>query len=454
MHNSIRRVGCCHLWEKERLGRRRHEYSPHRLGQPQNALHSFLSQVSTPTQTIHPFNMSSEKKKKRGRPAKSPSCAPDEPIPLTLQDLARSHVQVQKELKQIRNLLLAQPSTSTAGAPSADLRNMSDHSSSTEPADNLASDNDYPSAAQTATTRGSASTLTRKSNVVRKGKKRKNKDTVTSSDESSSTDEDSSLSTAEASLATRRKRARRAVTQLLDAAAPDKPSRRGKKNFIPGNFIKRGDKFQKVGHGEASLPEYLLALKAMSKAPECPVGWAAHLARHEEQLLTMATMWEWSKCRHWSEAVFVMIHDGRLPEGWTDMAALKDIQRDVIAVGKRGLFMRDGFAPKAELNKKQSYTTPAVSTRTEPIQRQQTGETGRVTYEKEKDGKPCYPWNWGRECGFQASHGAEPDLKPHICAYCAYRTHKVLAHREMECINKQRAAVRAPASSVFQKDFQ
>ena len=397
----------------------------------------------------------SVEKKKRGRPAKPPpSVTIDAPKEISLQELALSQLQVQKDIKRLTKLVLARPSTSTGGATCSAPLPESGGSSSTEAAGEFGSDPDYPPSSQPGPVRSVEATVstpvhTRKN----KAQLKKRKEVLTSSVDSSSCVEDSDSSGRETSLENKRRRARRAVSQLLDVAAPDKSSKRGKKNFIPGNFIKCGSKFQKVGHGEASLPEYLLALKAMAKSPECPTGWAVHLGKHEELLLIMATDWDWNLCRLWSEAIFVKIHDGTLPDGWNDLAAHKDVQRDLIVMRKKSVLTREVAAAKTEVFRKRTYTAPATVAKSDALPRTYGQESGRVQYDREKDGKPCYPWNWGRECGFPSSHGVEPDLKPHICAYCAYRAHKVLAHRELDCINKQRAATRAQPSSSAAKDF-
>ena len=41
----------------------------------------------------------------------------------------------------------------------------------------------------------------------------------------------------------------------------------------------------------------------------------------------MAADWEWETCMWWSERVFTMIDDGRLPHGWADEYAVQDVQR-------------------------------------------------------------------------------------------------------------------------------
>ena len=107
---------------------------------------------------------------------------------------------------------------------------------------------------------------------------------------------------------------------------------------------------------------------------------------------------------------------------------------------------------KTEFQKKYSYTQQVTTPVQDQMQRSYTFDS-RAQFDKEKDGRPCYPWNWGRDCGFSTTHGALPDLKAHICAYCAYKTKKILEHREKDCVNKMRAAERAQANTSTGKDF-
>ena len=57
-------------------------------------------------------------------------------------------------------------------------------------------------------------------------------------------------------------------------------------------------------------------------------------------------------------------------------------------------------------------------------------------YSKDSDGKPCYAWNWGKDCGFQVSHETAPDNLLHICAWCAYKFKHQLLHKEQDCLKK------------------
>ena len=56
--------------------------------------------------------------------------------------------------------------------------------------------------------------------------------------------------------------------------------------------------------------------------PYVPRGWIEHIREHQEPLATMALDWEWDSCLTWSDRVFSMIDDGRLP--WDDNYAIND----------------------------------------------------------------------------------------------------------------------------------
>ena len=227
-----------------------------------------------------------------------------------------------------------------------------------------------------------------------------------------------------------------AITELLAAAGTALGRKQGKSTLMPNLYVIRGDKREKVGMGEATLPEYVSALCRMAKAKEVPTTWRQHLIEHVHQLSTMAQAWEWETCRLWSERVFTMMDDGRLPRGWADIYAIKDVQRDAIAVGNR---------ERAEQRQRQTAYKP-TNTQANTAAASTSGQAAAANaaadfksdYNRETDGKPCHQWNWGNDCGNSASHGQHPDRKLHICAWCANKYHRTNPHQEKACNNKRR----------------
>lgn len=219
--------------------------------------------------------------------------------------------------------------------------------------------------------------------------------------------------------------ARMTISELLRESGPTFNSKRGMVNFQPFKFIVRGEKCYKIGPGEANMAEYLSAIYVMMDDALCPLEWRPFMRKHIEEVTIMGTKWEWHICRRWSERIFKLLAEGRLKGGWSNEVYIKDLQRDYIALGQRNTgekygrneYFRKG---KGEDNIDNGY------------------HVGR-TYEKEKDGKPCYAWNWGRDCGNKSGpHGVGEERSLHICAWCAYRYRAMNNHAEKDCNNKRR----------------
>ena len=258
-----------------------------------------------------------------------------------------------------------------------------------------------------------------------KGKKSKRRRHSSSS--SSETSTDTSQTTTDSVLDTRTE-----VTNLLVDTAPRKPKKKGTVACLPYNFVTRGDKRTVVGPGEASWQEHFLALKTMVRDASCPADWAPFIRVHEEQLVRLALIFDWPTCRKWSEELFFQINAKSIPNGWENLVAIKDLERDITAGGKR---IAKDFHNKPDGYKKSQNTTPAASNASQYTQRSQEA---KPAFAPDRDGKPCYAWNWGRDCGNYGSHGQLPDLALHACAWCAYKFKKVNFHREKECVNKVR----------------
>ena len=243
--------------------------------------------------------------------------------------------------------------------------------------------------------------------------------------------------------------ARDKITELLSTAGTGTVPQKGNLSFLPHKFILRGDFYKKIGPGEAFWPEYFAAVNRMMVDSSCPVGWASHLSAHMNQLALMAHIWDWPTCRRWSERVFRHIAEGILPFGWADILALKDLQRDVCATGKRINF----FEQKSDFARKQYSQLSSASQAASSEPHSSQAHSAAKEYDRTRDGKPCYAWNWGRDCGFSASHGTAPDLSPHVCAWYAYRYHRMNSHSEKDCNNKKRFLEKKSADSSEKQAF-
>ena len=230
------------------------------------------------------------------------------------------------------------------------------------------------------------------------------------------------------------------ITELITAASTNTTAdkKKGKQPLLPHLFVIRGSRREKIAVGEATMPEYIAALCKMTKDADVPTNWKEPISEHIHNLAMMACEWEWNTCRIWSEKVFDMIDDGRLPHAWADHYAVKDIQRDAYAVGNR--VSQNKYQRPAAIGNRQ-LPAPAAST-TQTNNQSGTGASTntdtRQEFNRDTDGKPCHPWNWGNDCGFSATHGEGADRKVHVCAWCANKYRRANVHKEKDCLNKKR----------------
>ena len=239
-----------------------------------------------------------------------------------------------------------------------------------------------------------------------------------------------------------------AVNELLVAAGSALGKKRGTNVVAPHRYVIRGNKGEKISMEEATWAEYFAALSRMVKDRKLPPSWKEHLYEHIHQLATMATVWDWPTCRQWSEAVFTMISDGRLPSGWEDKYAIKDVQRDSCLLGTRASVKQVSKQGVAESNIRQneySAGSSAGGRQKDFIRRE---------YNKDSDGAPCRQWNWGNDCGFATSHGMQPERRCHLCAWCALKYGKANVHPEKACQNKRRFLDKKSGGDESRQGFQ
>ena len=237
---------------------------------------------------------------------------------------------------------------------------------------------------------------------------------------------------------------REAIDDLLKKAGNTFTKKRGKRSLLPHTYAIRGNQQGKVGLGESAWHEHIAALFRMSTNKAVPAAWTEHLLDHVNQLAIMAGDWDWTTCRTWSEKVFNMFDDGRLPRGWSDKQAIKDVQRDACLVGataynKQHTTRHDTYR-YTQSKQEDSNVAPRGDT-SQPAFK-------RADFNTESDGRPCSQWNWGRDCGFSASHGSMPDRMVHVCAWCANKYKKANVHKEQDCNNKKRQIERKAAAST------
>ena len=136
------------------------------------------------------------------------------------------------------------------------------------------------------------------------------------------------------------------------------------------------------------MSEYFVALHLMHRDKKLPLRWWKPMLEHTYQVVVMASNWHWHTCHHWSETVCMMIMVGRLPSDWNDPYAIKDLQRDICALGT--------CLEKTKTGKPNAGNPTAAEGRA-------SADHHRPEYNQKTGGKPCLAWNWGSDCSFVTS---------------------------------------------------
>ena len=102
----------------------------------------------------------------------------------------------------------------------------------------------------------------------------------------------------------------------------------------------------------------------------------------------MVVSWDWQICRRWSENIFQMVADGRLREGWLDMAQITDVQKDICTDAVHAQQAYSAQYTPQDLHRAQPSSAQAV-----PSMSARAPVNQREDYNKDTDGKPCYPGN-------------------------------------------------------------
>lgn len=110
-----------------------------------------------------------------------------------------------------------------------------------------------------------------------------------------------------------------AVQKILVGTANQLTKGTKTKEFFPHNYVFRGPEHKKATFNSLSLQEYGWAITRMIRDPEVPDDIKPELYNHVEEILEDACTYDWQKAvRKWSEQVFSMVAQNRLPNGWKD----------------------------------------------------------------------------------------------------------------------------------------
>lgn len=195
-------------------------------------------------------------------------------------------------------------------------------------------------------------------------------------------------------------------------------------NVRPGSFpfkyVRRGPDQTKATINSLTPIEHLWAIFRMINDEAVQPDIKPYLLQHIQEILEDARLYYWATAvRLWSEEVFGLIAEGRLPQGWRSTEDIKMLR----------VTMSRASTARLPLNRDQ------IGKEQFPKGRQQSGY---VIPDSQKGGSPCINFNGPQGCSQQSGHFINGRKVLHICAFCLWNTAVPHPHSEHYCRNKQR----------------
>lgn len=186
--------------------------------------------------------------------------------------------------------------------------------------------------------------------------------------------------------------------------------------FYPHKYVDRGPEKKKLGLNSLTVLEYLHGILRMIKDSIVPSNIKPYIYAHLEEVIEDAREYDWATAvRPWSEEIFTLIAEGRLPEGWANQNKIQMLR------------MTMSRASTARLTTSNAQTS---FTQNKP---RQTANTTDL-----RGGSPCVDFNSQHGCQLSSGHISNGKKVVHICAFCLWHSAAVYPHPECYCRNRQR----------------
>lgn len=185
---------------------------------------------------------------------------------------------------------------------------------------------------------------------------------------------------------------------------------------FPYKYVTRGPEKRRLNFNTVTLAEHFWGMFRMLDDQCTDPAIKPALLSHMKEVAEDACEYEWNThvCR-WSEEVFSMVAENRLPDGWKSVSRIQNLRTGMSRVDGARL-----SAPK-DTSQKRFSAQPHVS-------------------DNLKGGPPCPGFNSSQGCTLQSGHLSNGVKQLHICSYCLANTAATHPHPESRCRTKQRHA--------------
>lgn len=185
-----------------------------------------------------------------------------------------------------------------------------------------------------------------------------------------------------------------------------------KKGF-PYSYVRRGDEKKHATINSVTLGEHVWGILAMIKDKDVPDSIKPVLLEHLDEVAEDSMDYEWSAVRRWSEEIFSLVLEGRLPQGWFSTSKIQLLRMSIARTSTAKL------------------SPPSAGERTRSFANQGFPDN-------KKGAPPCVAYNSTEGCTFQQAHVVNGRRRQHICAYCFSASGATFYHSEQNCRNKNR----------------
>lgn len=189
----------------------------------------------------------------------------------------------------------------------------------------------------------------------------------------------------------------------------------------PFRYVLRGPERRKVSINSVTLSEHLWGLVRMIRDDKLDPAIRPHLNTHLVEIIEDSCDFEWRNVRGWSEEVFGLIAEDRLPGGWTASSRIQMLRMSMSRLhSARQTCEPDNFPRQRDAQPR-------------PLQQfsQQT-DSGK--------GGPCHAYNSHSGCPLPAGHMSNGKRLQHVCTFCLVNSCAPYTHPGTQCRNKAKSS--------------
>lgn len=206
------------------------------------------------------------------------------------------------------------------------------------------------------------------------------------------------------------------VTSILQETVTHMSKGNKIKNF-PYEYVLRGHEKRHTSMNSLTLPEHIWGIFAMIKDSNTSNKIKPALLRHIDEIVEDCRDYDWpTAVRRWSEEVFSLVAEGRLPNGWLETGRIQLLRISLSNVSTAKLSNNKELNPRGKgANHNSQYAS----------------ETWRGA-------PPCTDYNSPTGCSFASGHILNGRKMQHVCANCFENTGATFHHSVVNCRNKNR----------------